>query len=229
MKKLLALIVFSVLLLASVGAQNAFAGLMPPLMPPPGVLSLSIIDFSMNENGGVATGTVCTTSSNDSTVNLSSSDTSEATVPASVFISVFSLQCVQFSITAVDDTILDGTQTVTITASAIGQSSVSDTIDVRDNEILAVGGEMFPVDTTALLLAASYSTASWMIPLMIAAVGFGIIITHQKSKLKHNSCPSCKLETEDFFELGDKVVSKCDNPKCRVNLFFIRRYRNSFK
>jgi len=94
--------------------------------------------------------------------------------------------------------------------------------------LTAVGGEMFPVDTTALLLAATYSTASWMIPLMIAAVGFGILITHQKSKLKHNSCPSCKLVTEDFFELGDKVVSKCDNPKCRVNLFFIRRYRNSF-
>jgi len=93
---------------------------------------------------------------------------------------------------------------------------------------MPVGGEMFPVDTTALLLAATYSTASWMIPLMIAAVGFGIIITRQKSKLKQNSCPSCKLETEDFFELGDKVVSKCDNPKCRVNLFFIRRYRNSF-
>jgi len=100
--------------------------------------------------------------------------------------------------------------------------------DCRAQLCLAVGGEMFPVDTTALLLAATYSTASWMIPLMIAAVGFGIIITRQKSKLKHNSCPSCKIETEDFFELGDKVVSKCDNPKCRVNLFFIRRYRNSF-
>ena len=93
---------------------------------------------------------------------------------------------------------------------------------------VAVGGEMFPVDTTALLLAATYSTASWMIPLMIAAVGFGILITHQKTKLKYNSCPSCKLETEDFFELGDEEVGKCDNPKCRVNLFFIRRYRNSF-
>ncbi len=100
--------------------------------------------------------------------------------------------------------------------------------DCRAQLCRAVGGEMFPVDTTALLLAATYSTASWMIPLMIAAVGFGIIITRQKSKLKHNSCPSCKIETEDFFELGDKVVSKCDNPKCRVNLFFIRRYRNSF-
>ncbi len=100
--------------------------------------------------------------------------------------------------------------------------------DCRAQLCRAVGGEMFPVDTTALLLAATYSTASWMIPLMIAAVGFGIIITRQKSKLKHNSCPSCKIETEDFFELGDKVVSKCENPKCRVNLFFIRRYRNSF-
>ncbi len=100
---------------------------------------------------------------------------------------------------------------------------------VTIRNVCAVGGEMFPVDTTALLLAATYSTASWMIPLMIAAVGFGILITHQKTKLKYNSCPSCKLETDDFFELGDKVVSKCDNPKCRVNLFFIRRYRNSFK
>jgi len=94
--------------------------------------------------------------------------------------------------------------------------------------IMPVGGEMFPVDTTALLLAATYSTASWMIPLMIAAVGFGIIITRQKSKLKHNSCPSCNLDSDDIFILGDQTVGKCDNPKCRVNLFFIRRYRNSF-
>jgi len=112
----------------------------------------------------------------------------------------------------------------------VGTSTQIDQVRIiTESKPLTVGGEMFPVDTTALLLAATYSTASWMIPLMIAVVGFGIIITHQKTKLKHNSCPSCKLETEDFFELGDKVVSKCDNPKCRVNLFFIRRYRNSFK
>jgi len=84
----------------------------------------------------------------------------------------------------------------------------------------AVGGELIPLDTTALLLAATYSTASWMIPLMIAAVGFGILITHQKTKLKYNSCPSCKLESDDIFELGDKTVGKCDNPKCRVSLFY---------
>jgi len=92
-------------------------------------------------------------------------------------------------------------------------------LDIETSHI-AVGGEMFPVDTTALLLAATYSTASWMIPLMIAAVGFGILITHQKTKLKHNSCPSCKLESDDIFELGDKTVGKCDNPKCRVSLFY---------
>jgi len=112
--------------------------------------------------------------------------------------------------------------------SAVGPSFEACDSIVTIRNVCAVGGEMFPVDTTALLLAATYSTASWMIPLMIAAVGFAIIITHQKSKLKYNSCPSCKLETEDFFELGDKVVSKCDNPKCRVSLFFVRRYRNSF-
>jgi len=73
-----------------------------------------------------------------------------------------------------------------------------------------------------LLLAATQSSAAWMIPILVAAVGFGIIITHQKTKLKHHSCPSCKLESDDIFELGDKTVGKCKNPKCRVSLFFVK-------
>src|SRR5262249_9102864 len=51
------------------------------------------------------------------TVNLTSSDTTEATVPATVSFAAGQQQ-VNFSISAVDDTILDGTQTVTITATA---------------------------------------------------------------------------------------------------------------
>ena len=88
---------------------------------------------------------------------------------------------------------------------------------------MAVGGEMFPVDTTSLLLAATYSTSAWLIPLLVTAVGFGIIITKQKTKLKNNSCPSCKLESDDIFELGENVVGKCDTPRCRVSLFFCQK------
>ncbi len=52
-------------------------------------------------------------------VNLQSGDTTEATVPATVVIPAGQSQA-SFPITAVDDALLDGTQTVTITASAVG-------------------------------------------------------------------------------------------------------------
>jgi len=82
------------------------------------------------------------------------------------------------------------------------------------------GGEMMPIDTTALLVAGTTSTASWMVPIVVAAAGIGLLIQTQKTRLKHNSCPSCHLETDDIFKLGGKKVGKCQNPKCRVSLFF---------
>ncbi len=82
------------------------------------------------------------------------------------------------------------------------------------------GGEMMPIDTTALLVAGTTSTASWMVPIVVAAAGISLLIQTQKTRLKHNSCPSCHLETDDIFKLGGKKVGKCQNPKCRVSLFF---------
>ena len=84
------------------------------------------------------------------------------------------------------------------------------------------GGELVPIDTTALLVAATYSTAPWLIPLLVALIGFGIIITQQK-KSNIYSCPSCKLETDDSFELGNNIVGKCNNFECRVDLFLIEK------
>ena len=85
-----------------------------------------------------------------------------------------------------------------------------------------VGGELVSLDTTTLLLVGTQITAAWMIPVIVSAAGIGMIIVAQKTKLKRNPCPSCKLESDDIFELGDKTVGKCDNPKCRVSLFFIK-------
>jgi hypothetical protein len=50
---------------------------------------------------------------------------------------------------------------------------------VADKNILRsvpVGGILVPVDSTILLLAGTYSTASWLIPTIVSAIGFGIVI-----------------------------------------------------
>ena len=58
------------------------------------------------------------------TVTLSSSDTTEATVPATVTIPANQASAT-FTVTGVNDTLLDGTQTATITATAAGYVSGS--------------------------------------------------------------------------------------------------------
>jgi len=85
----------------------------------------------------------------------------------------------------------------------------------------AVGGEMIPLDATMILVAGAQYNAAWMIPIIVSAAGIGLLIQSYQTKLKHNSCPSCKLESEDIFDLGEKTVGKCDNPKCQVSLFFV--------
>jgi hypothetical protein len=64
---------------------------------------------------------------------LSSSDTSEATVPATVTIPAGQTNAA-FDLTIIDDGVLDGTQTPTITASASGFANGYGTISVFDNE-----------------------------------------------------------------------------------------------
>jgi len=39
-----------------------------------------------------------------------------------------------------------------------------------------VGGYMIPVDTTTLMLAGAQNTAVWLIPVLVSAIGFGIVI-----------------------------------------------------
>ncbi len=72
------------------------------------------------------------------TVNLSSSDTTEATVPATVLIPAGTLS-VTFPITAVDDNFSDGPQQVSIRASAISFVDATAILTVTDNEPSLVG------------------------------------------------------------------------------------------
>ena len=86
---------------------------------------------------------------------------------------------------------------------------------------VAVGGDFVPLDSTMVLVAGAQHTAAWMFPIIVAAAGFGLLIQTQKTRLKLNSCPSCKSETDDTFQLGENLVGKCKNSKCRVSLFFV--------
>ncbi len=103
-------------------------------------LQLAINPTSISENGGSATGTV-TRSNTDIdlplTVQLTSDDASEATVPTTVTI-LANQSSVTFAISAVDDALLDGTQTVVISASASGYSGGTRSINVDDAETLTV-------------------------------------------------------------------------------------------
>ncbi|MCH8148170.1 MAG: tandem-95 repeat protein, partial [Planctomycetes bacterium] len=101
-------------------------------------------------------------------VTLTSSDTSEIRVQGIVTIPD-GASSVDVPLDVIDDTLLDGTQTVTITASADGFSDGGDTIDVRDIETLsltvngdslAIGGEL----TTATLTRGNTDVGS---PLLV--------------------------------------------------------------
>lgn len=102
-------------------------------------LNVSISPSSISENGGTATGTVTRPGSTAAQliVNLASSDTSEATVPASVTIPA-GTSSATFTVTAVDDALADGNVIVTITASSEGFDNGTATVTVLDNEILTV-------------------------------------------------------------------------------------------
>ena len=100
-------------------------------------LTVSIVASSVSEGDGPGATTGIVTRNTDTTaaltVNLSSDDTSEATVPATVTIPAGQVFA-SFPVDAVDDLIEDGTQTVTITASEAGHASGSDTVDVTDDD-----------------------------------------------------------------------------------------------
>ncbi len=98
------------------------------------------------EGAGVITGTVLLSISapTNMEVTLVSGNTNEILVPATVLIPA-NQTSVQFPITVLDDALLDGTQTASITAEFPDRAPASATISVFDNEsariILAIPGE----------------------------------------------------------------------------------------
>jgi len=103
-----------------------------------GIFALSVtLPASATEGDGTLVGqgqvSVSPTMTTNLTVTLTSSDTSEVTVPASVLIPANQSNVV-FNVTIVNDAILDGDQSATITATAGGCAPGSADIIIHDNE-----------------------------------------------------------------------------------------------
>ncbi|WP_167546990.1 SdrD B-like domain-containing protein [Stieleria maiorica] len=104
-------------------------------------LSVDVQASSISESAGPSAATVLVTRNGDLSeslaVALSSSDPSEAAIASAVTIPAFA-SSVQVPLSAIDDFQVDGTQTVSITASSSGFLSGSDTVDVTDDDVAGV-------------------------------------------------------------------------------------------
>ncbi len=149
-------------------------------------LSLTLSVNSISERGGTTTGTVSRSNTdNGSTlvVNLSSSDPTEAIVPASVTIPA-NQSLVSFSITSVDDSVLDGTQTVIITSSTItGYSGSSQSLSVTDHETLSV-------NITSTSISERGGSASGTVRRSNSDIGSPLIVTLTSSDTTELTVPT---------------------------------------
>ncbi len=75
----------------------------------------------------------------------------------------------------------NGVTSVTIDPKPDSDSIFSVCIDnfVFDNMPLSVGGSFTPIDTTMVLLGATETTVSWIIPAIVAAIGIGIVLARK--------------------------------------------------
>lgn len=101
------------------------------------------------------------------TVALASSDTLAATVPASGTFGPGETKT-SFAIVAVNDGIIDGTQTTTITATAAGWATTSQNLDVTDNETKTIGINLWEVNEGGTATGNLYVGGTVATPLAIA-------------------------------------------------------------
>lgn len=117
-------------------------------------LTISLNADSISESE-TTTATVTRTGDTSSAVviNLSSSDSSEATVPATVAIEAGQTTSVPFTVSGVADNVVDGTQTATITATSDGLSNGDVTIEVTDSDTATSKSQHLSSDQTTKFVA----------------------------------------------------------------------------
>lgn len=157
--------------IAYASANKAFRGIaLAPVAEATPSLSVPITPGAISENGGAATGTVtCSGSTADQlVVNLASSDTAVATVPPSVTIPA-GQPSASFPVTAVDDHVVDGSQSTTITASAAGYNSGPASVTVTDDDVRGI--EITQTDDGTAVAEAGPTTDTYLVKLKTIPTG----------------------------------------------------------
>jgi len=72
-----------------------------------------------------------------------------------------------------------GTKTVIVTETGNVDCNAISHVDYIAYLGYMIGGESIPIDTTMVLLAGSQMTAAWMIPVIVAGIGIGIVIARK--------------------------------------------------
>lgn len=181
-------------------------------------VTINRASFSESDGPMAATFTVSRNSdtTNPLTVSVTSDDPTEATVPATITIPAGQTSAT-FDIAAVEDFIVDGTQTVTISATASGHVSLSDTVNVLDvdvptltlnvvaDSILETAG---PGATTATVSRNTDTTDPLVVTLLSSDGGeVGVIGTVTIAAGQSTSAPF-NIDAIDETELdGSKVVT----------------------
>ena len=123
-----------------------------------GSLTLALDRTRISENGGTAIGTVTRTfgTTADLPVTLGNTNPTQATVPNTVIIPN-GQSSATFTVSAVNDTIVDGLQTVSLTASAQGYINGATSLGITDNDrgniLLVAGTPTSPSSSETILIA----------------------------------------------------------------------------
>jgi hypothetical protein len=151
-------------------------------------LAVSLNPTSIPENGAATSTATVTRNTNISaplTVDLMSSDLTEATVPMQVTIPANSASTT-FLVTSEDDMLADGVQTVTITASFAGFADGTAMLNVTDND---VADTTFTVDMNGNLLVSDSNGGDTNDNITFSSDGVNLIISDPNGGLTAPAIP----------------------------------------
>ncbi|HEY1050366.1 MAG TPA: S8 family serine peptidase, partial [Prosthecobacter sp.] len=144
-----------------------------PTTPPPPALRLAV-PITVTEGAGLLAGqgtvTLPTAAGANTVVALTSSNTAEITVPASVTV-LAGQTSATFDLTVVDDAVQDGTRAVVISATLSGHISAGGTVAVQDNEGTAVITLTAPASATEGVGSVQGTVALSFTPTVAVTVG----------------------------------------------------------
>jgi len=160
LQKSLSIVAFSVLFLVLTGAQSVFAA------------SMTIDSDAIMTVGDDSIVTI----DSDVTNNLDNAGT--LNVESTGIINIGSDTSASLS----NSGIINGPGVINLFGNVIEVDNTG-TITAIINEIftdaVAIGGEIIQIESTAVLLAGAQTTSSWLIPVIVSAIGIGIVISRR--------------------------------------------------